>query len=316
MSRYVVTGGAGFIGSNIVKKLVELGEKVTVIDNLSTGRIENIRPLLRQIDFVEGSVTDEKLVRKALKNADYVLHQAAIPSVARSVKDPLKSNEANVTGTLQLLTAARDAKIKCLTFASSSSIYGNYPKLPKREDFPPDPLSPYAVSKLTGEYYIRVFARLFNINAVSLRYFNVFGPHQDPASEYAAVIPKFIRIMLQGKRPVIHGDGKQSRDFTYVDNVVSANLLACKNLKKSPGLTINVACGDRYTLLELVGSINKIRGTDIKPEFDAPAPGDVKHSLADISAAQKWLQYRPLVGFMDGLRETVRWMEEQYDNAR
>jgi len=316
MSHYVVTGGAGFIGSNIVKKLAADGKKVTVIDNLSTGRIENVQPFLKKIEFIEGSVTDERLVRKALKGADYLLHQAAIPSVARSVKDPLKSNEANVAGTLTLLCAARDAKIKCLTFASSSSIYGNYPKLPKREDFPPNPLSPYAVTKATGEYYIQVFARLYGINAVCLRYFNVFGPHQDPASQYAAVIPKFIKIMAAGKRPVIYGDGLQSRDFTYVDNVVSANLLACRNLKKSPGLIMNVACGARYSLLDLVAYINKILGTAIEPQFAAAAPGDVKHSLADISAAKKHLKYRPLVDFRSGLRQTVTWMREHYDNAR
>jgi len=314
MSRYLVTGGAGFIGSNIVKELVSRGEKVTVIDDLSTGNIANITPYLDQIEFVEGSITNLDLLKKLLKDVDYVLHQAAIPSVARSVEDPIRSNEANVTGTLTLLTAVRDAKIKSFVYASSSSVYGNTKQLPKNEDMNPQPLSPYAVSKLTGEYYVRVFASLYNINAISLRYFNVFGPHQNPQSQYAAVIPKFITGMLRGERPVIYGDGEQSRDFTFIDNVVHANILAATKLQNGAGRIMNIACGARYTLNTLVEYLNEILNTELSPEHTESAPGDVKHSQADISRAREYVGYTPQVSLKDGLEKTASWYKEYKGN--
>ena len=314
MSRYLVTGGAGFIGSNIVKELVSRGEKVTVIDDLSTGNIANITPYLDQIEFVEGSITNLDLLKKLLKDVDYVLHQAAIPSVARSVEDPIRSNEANVTGTLTLLTAVRDAKIKSFVYASSSSVYGNTEQLPKNEDMNPQPLSPYAVSKLTGEYYVRVFASLYNINAISLRYFNVFGPHQNPQSQYAAVIPKFITGMLRGERPVIYGDGEQSRDFTFIDNVVHANILAATKLQNGAGRIMNIACGARYTLNTLVEYLNEILNTELSPEHTESAPGDVKHSQADISRAREYVGYTPQVSLKDGLEKTALWYKEYKGN--
>ncbi|MDP8263321.1 MAG: SDR family oxidoreductase [Candidatus Ancaeobacter aquaticus] len=314
MSRYLVTGGAGFIGSNIVKELVSRGEKVTVIDDLSTGNIANITPYLDQIEFVEGSITNLDLLKKLLKDVDYVLHQAAIPSVARSVEDPIRSNEANVTGTLTLLTAVRDAKIKSFVYASSSSVYGNTKQLPKNEDMNPQPLSPYAVSKLTGEYYVRVFASLYNINAISLRYFNVFGPHQNPQSQYAAVIPKFITGMLRGERPVIYGDGEQSRDFTFIDNVVHANILAATKLQNGAGRIMNIACGARYTLNTLVEYLNEILNTELSPEHTESAPGDVKHSQADISRAREYVGYTPQVSLKDGLEKTALWYKEYKGN--
>jgi len=314
MSRYLVTGGAGFIGSNIVKELVSRGEKVTVIDDLSTGNIANITPYLDQIEFVEGSITNLDLLKKLLKDVDYVLHQAAIPSVARSVEDPIRSNEANVTGTLTLLVAVRDAKIKSFVYASSSSVYGNTEQLPKNEDMNPQPLSPYAVSKLTGEYYVRVFASLYNINAISLRYFNVFGPHQNPQSQYAAVIPKFITGMLRGERPVIYGDGEQSRDFTFIDNVVHANILAATKLQNGAGRIMNIACGARYTLNTLVEYLNEILNTELSPEHTESAPGDVKHSQADISRAREYVGYTPQVSLKDGLEKTASWYKEYKGN--
>ena len=314
MSRYLVTGGAGFIGSNIVKELVSRGEKVTVIDDLSTGNIANITPYLDQIEFVEGSITNLDLLKKLLKDVDYVLHQAAIPSVARSVEDPIRSNEANVTGTLTLLVAVRDAKIKSFVYASSSSVYGNTKQLPKNEDMNPQPLSPYAVSKLTGEYYVRVFASLYNINAISLRYFNVFGPHQNPQSQYAAVIPKFITGMLRGERPVIYGDGEQSRDFTFIDNVVHANILAATKLQNGAGRIMNIACGARYTLNTLVEYLNEILNTELSPEHTESAPGDVKHSQADISRAREYVGYTPQVSLKDGLEKTALWYKEYKGN--
>ncbi|HRZ86967.1 MAG TPA: NAD-dependent epimerase/dehydratase family protein [bacterium] len=313
MATYLVTGGAGFIGSNIVRALVKERQRVRVIDDLSTGRLINLEPLYKEIDFYEGSVMDAKLVRKVLKGADYVLHQAAVPSVARSVADPMRSHEINTTGTVTVLNEIREHPVRCFVFASSSSVYGNIPKLPKREEFKPDPLSPYAVSKLSAEYYIRAFANLYNINAVCLRYFNVFGPHQDPLSEYAAVIPRFISLMLKGERPTIYGDGRQSRDFSYIDNVVSANLLACRNAKNSRGAIANIACGKRYSLLDLVCLINTIIGADIRPRFAPARTGDVKHSLASIAAAKKLIRYKPLVGFREGLVRTVSWMKGSHE---
>jgi nucleoside-diphosphate-sugar epimerase len=301
-----VTGGAGFIGSNIVLRLLEGGFDVRVVDDLATGRRENLRDVLGRIDFIEGSVLDDTLLSKAMKGVDYVLHQAAIPSVPRSVKDPLRTHEANATGTLKVLRAAREAGVKRVVYASSSSVYGDTPKLPKVEGMKPDPLSPYAVSKLAGEHYCRVFARVYGLDTASLRYFNVFGPRQDPASQYAAVIPKFITLISQGKSPVIYGDGEQTRDFTFVGNVVDANLLAMK-VKRTSGEVVNIACGERTSVKELVRMLCGVIGRDVTPVYEEARRGDVKHSLADIGKAKKLLGYRPKYDMEHGLKRTCEW---------
>lgn len=308
MAKYIVTGGAGFIGSNIVEELVKRGEHVKVIDNLSTGKKENITPLLDKIEFVEGSITDLDLLKTEFEGYDYVLHQAAIPSVPRSVEDPLTTNEANVTGTLNALIAARDSGIKRFVFASSFSVYGDTPTLPKREEMTPKPLSPYAISKLTGEYYCRVFYTLYGFETVALRYSNIFGPRQDPASQYSAVIPKFISAMYNDEQPEIYGDGEQTRDFTYVENVVHANILAC-TAEKAAGEVINTACGEKTTVNQLVENLNEILEKSINPIHSDPRPGDIKHSLADISKAETILGYKPKVYFKDGLKKTVGWFK-------
>jgi UDP-glucose 4-epimerase len=302
----LVTGGAGFIGSHIVDRLVQNGEKVRVLDNFSTGKRANIEHNLGEIDLINGSLTDMGTVRRAVEGVDYVLHQGALPSVPRSVNDPIGSNDANINGTLNLLVAARDACVKRLVFASSSSVYGDSPSLPKHERMPPDPLSPYALTKLAGECYCRLFTDLYGLETVSLRYFNVFGPRQDPESQYAAVIPKFIKCMLKGERPVIYGDGLQSRDFTYVENNVEANILAC-SAPRAVGEVMNIACGDRFSLLDLVDIINRILGTSIEPVFEPARPGDVKHSQADISKARELIGFEPKVGFVEGLERLVGW---------
>jgi nucleoside-diphosphate-sugar epimerase len=307
---YLVTGGAGFIGCNIVRWLVEMGEKVRVLDNFSTGKKENLAGVDR-VDIVEGSLIDLETVKRALAGIEYVLHQGAIPSVPRSVADPLLSSEANVKGTINLLVAAKDAEVKRFVFAASSSAYGDTEVLPKVESMPANPLSPYAVDKFAGELYVGVFSNIYSLPTVSLRYFNIFGPSQDPDSEYAAVIPKFIIKMLEGKAPVIYGDGEQSRDFTYIDNAVEANLLACQSEKVGRGEVINIACGKRYTLNELVGELNAILGTNIEPVYTDPQPGDVKHSLADISKAKELLGYEVKVDFKEGLRRTVEWFKNR-----
>ncbi len=305
---YLITGGAGFIGSNIARKLIEKGKKVRLLDDFSTGKQENIEDL-GAAALIEGSLLDQACLQKALSEVRYVLHQAAIPSVPRSVADPFSSNEANITGTLNLLEAARKAGVKRFVYAASSSAYGDTEVLPKVENMPADPLSPYAVTKYTGELYLKVYARIYGLQAVSLRYFNIFGPYQDPASEYAAVIPKFILNMLKGKAPVIFGDGEQSRDFTYIDNAVEANLLACTSDRVGKGEVINVACGKRYSLNELAGALNEIFGTATDAVYTEPRPGDVKHSLADIKKAKQLLGYEVKVGFKEGLRRTADWFK-------
>ena len=307
---YLVTGGAGFIGSNIVRALVKGGKKVRELDDFSTGRRENLSGL-EEVEVIEGSLLDRRRLEKALSGVRYVLHQAAIPSVPRSVADPLSSNEVNVTGTLNLLEAAKKTGVERFVYAASSSAYGDTEVLPKRESMPADPLSPYAIGKYTGELYARVYAHIYGLPTVSLRYFNIFGPRQDPASEYAAVIPKFILNMLEGKAPVIYGDGEQSRDFTYIANAVEANLLACTSTRVGEGEVINVACGERYTLNELVKALNEIMGTEIEPVYTGPRPGDVKHSQADIAKAKKLLGFEVKVGFKDGLKRTVEWFRNQ-----
>jgi UDP-glucose 4-epimerase len=309
MTVYLVTGGAGFIGSNIVEELVRRGERVRILDNFSTGKRENIALFLDDIELVEGDLRHLDTVRHATEGVDYILHQGALPSVQKSIDNPLDTDESNVRGTLNLLVAARDAGVKRVVYASSSAVYGDTPTLPKTEEMKPAPLSPYAVSKLAGEHYCQVFYQVYGLETVSLRYFNVFGPRQDPTSQYAAVVPKFITAMLRGEQPVIYGDGEQSRDFSYVTNVVQANLLAAT----APGVggqVFNVACGQRYNLLELVVTINRILGTDIAPIHTAPRVGDIKHSLADITRARKKLGYQVEVEFEEGLRCLIAWFRE------
>ena len=309
MAVYLVTGGAGFIGSHIVDRLVELGEDVRVLDNFATGKMVNIEHNLGKIELIRGSVVDMDTVRRAAEGVDFVLHHAAIPSVPRSVDDPIASNEANITGTLNILVAARDSGVKRVVYASSSAVYGDTPSLPKIEDMPTDPLSPYALTKLTGEYYCRMFTKLYGLETVSLRYFNVFGARQDPTSQYAAVIPKFLSLMLEDRQPVINGDGLQSRDFTYVANNVAANLLACTQ----PGVggeVLNIACGESFTLLKLVDRLNGIVGKSIEPVFGPPQPGDVRHSLADIGKARELLGFSPTVTFQEGLEKLAAWSRD------
>ncbi len=307
MAHYLVTGGAGFIGSNIAIALVHRGESVRVIDNLATGSKANLDEILDRIEFIEGDICDAEDINRAVSGVDYVLHQAAIPSVARSVEDPVSTNEANASGTLHILLAARDAGVKRVVFASSSSVYGDSPTLPKSEEMPPDPLSPYAASKLIGEYYCKIFQNLFGLETICLRYFNVFGPRQDPTSQYAAVIPIFITAVAADRQPTVYGDGLQSRDFTFVDNVIEANLLACSAPKEATGRVYNVACGERFTLLDLLDEIGRILNKKPAAAFEPPRPGDVKHSLADISRAQQRLSFAPAVSFTEGLRRTVDW---------
>ncbi len=304
--KYLITGGAGFIGSNIAIELVKKGEKVRIIDNFSTGRAVNLETIRKDIELIDGDIRDFWTVREAVEGVDYILHQAALPSVPRSVKNPLTSNAVNVDGTLNLLQAAKEAKAKRFVFASSSSVYGDTPTLPKKETMPLDPLSPYAVSKLADEKYARVFYNLYGLETVGLRYFNIFGPRQDPNSEYSAVIPKFIKALKTGKRPVVYGDGEQSRDFTYVANAVQANLLAA-TAAKAPGHVYNIACGARFTLNDLLKFLGEIMGVDARADYDPPRPGDIKHSYADIEYAKNDLNYNPTVDFKAGLQKTVDW---------
>jgi nucleoside-diphosphate-sugar epimerase len=305
VTRYLVTGGGGFIGSSLTRTIVERGGEVRVLDSFLTGREENLADV-PDVEVVRGDIRDLDGLRIAMHGVERVLHQAAVPSVARSLVDPLLSNEANVQGTLNVLIAARDAGVRRVVFASSSSVYGDTPTLPKVETMLPGPLSPYAVTKLTGEHYLRVFHHLYGLETVALRYFNVFGPRQDPSSDYAAVIPLFVSLMTRGLPPKIFGDGTQSRDFTYIDNVVQANLRACE-APNVGGEVFNVACGQRYSLLDLVTALNKILGTHLEPTFGPRRQGDVLHSLADIEKARTLLGYEPSIGFEEGLERTVVW---------
>jgi len=309
MAGYVVTGGAGFIGSHIVEELVHRNEKVTVIDNFSTGKRQNVKPFEGKAEIVEADLAEAKNLVQILKGADYVIHQAAIPSVPKSIIDPVKSHHANVNGTLQLLVACREAGVKRVVYASSSSLYGDSPTLPKHEGMMPNPLSPYGAQKLFGEMYCQVFTKAYGLETVSLRYFNVFGPRQDATSQYSGVLALFIPAVLQRRRPTIYGDGEQSRDFTYVKNVVEANLLACK----APGVggqVFNVACGDRITVNSMLKQINKITGNDISPIYADNRAGDIKHSQADINRAKERMGYQPRVSFEEGLRHTIEWYRE------
>ena len=311
MKRYLVTGGAGFIGSHIAEELMERGHKVRIVDNFLTGKRENIASFLDKIELIKGDIRDFNLCKRASDGVDFVLHQAALPSVPRSIEDPLMTNEINVKGTLNLLLASRDAGVKKFVFASSSSVYGDDQRLPKKEGEEGAPLSPYAISKLVGEMYCRVFSQLYSLSTVCLRYFNIFGPRQDPYSQYSAVIPNFINKMVKGESPTIFGDGEQSRDFTYVANVVEANKLAVE-AKDVSGEILNIACGERTTVNSLVVEINQILKKDIKAIYDKLRPGDVMHSYADISEAENVLKYKPLVSFTEGLKRTIhKYMDKE-----
>lgn len=305
MTKFLVTGGAGFIGSNLTERLIKEGHNVRVLDNFSTGKRDNLtygREPLPEI--IEGDIRDLSTCREACKGIDFIFHQAAIPSVPKSVADPISSNEANVQGTLNILVAARDLGVKRVAYASSSSVYGDTPIMPKREDMTPLPLSPYAISKLTGEYYCRVFYQLYGLETVALRYFNVFGPRQDPASQYAAAIPKFITSLIKDEPPTIYGDGEQTRDFTYVGDVVEANIRAI-SAPGAEGEIFNIARGKVISVNLLIEKLKEILNSTIKPNHTDPRPGDIKHSLADISRAENILGYRPDTPLEAGLAGTV-----------
>jgi nucleoside-diphosphate-sugar epimerase len=309
MTTFLVTGGAGFIGSSLVRRLLGLGHSVRVVDNLSTGFTSNLQGLMTRIELIEGDLSEAAICKSAVKGVDYVLHQAALPSVPRSVDDPIRSNNSNVTATLNLLVAARDAKVKRLIFASSSSVYGDTEVLPKVETMPGNPLSPYALTKLTGETYCTLFHRIYGLATVALRYFNVFGPRQDPHSPYSAVISRFVEAAFAGKRPIVQGDGQQSRDFTYVENVVDANLLACE-AGGAEGMVFNVGTGETRTLNDLLRAIAMLTGHSLDPEYTESRVGDVRHSRADISRARRYLGYDPKVSFLAGLQQTVEWFSK------
>jgi len=313
--RYLVTGGGGFIGSNIVHHLVDQGHQVTVLDDFSTGRRENLAGVADRIRLVEGDIRDVNVLKDALGDQDYCLHQCAVPSVPRSIADPWTSHDVNVNGTLRLLELARDSAVRRVVIASSSSVYGDTPTLPKHEDMLPEPISPYAVSKLTCEHYGRVWHETFDLPTVCLRYFNVFGPRQDPTSQYSAVIPLFVTAMLRSERPTIFGDGLTSRDFCYVDNVVDANLLACTADEQACGKAFNIACSSRVTLNELVSEINTVLGTSIEPRYGPERPGDVKHSLASIEKARQTLGYSCRTDFAAGLRRVIEWYRGAADRS-
>ncbi len=310
MSFYLVTGGAGFIGSHLAEELERRGERVRVADSLITGHRRNLAHL-RTVELVEGDLADLDVARTAVDGVDYVLHQAAIPSVPRSVTDPITSNRANIDATLNLLVAARDAGVRRVVYAGSSSAYGDTPTLPKREDMPTDPLSPYALQKLVGEQYLRLFTRLYGLETVTIRYFNVFGPRQDPSSAYSGVISLFATRMLEGRAPTIQGDGGQTRDFTYVANVVDGVLRAC-TAPRASGEVINVAVGGRISINELCATIASVLGSTVKPEYTPPRAGDVRDSQADITRAREILGYQPIVSFEEGLRRTLEWYKAEH----
>ena len=310
MANYLVTGGAGFIGSNIVRELLVRGESVRILDDFSTGRRENLRDIGDRAELIEGSICDADVVKKACADMDYVLHQAALPSVPRSVKDPIESLQVGVLGTAQVLLAARDAGVKRVVYAASSSAYGDQEGDAKIETMIPKPLSPYASCKLTGEQLCAVFTNCYGLETVALRYFNVFGPFQDPTSEYSAVIPLFITAVLEGRQPIFFGDGLQTRDFTFVTNNVEANLLAATSDKGS-GMMFNIACGTSYSLRDLLAAINQALGTNVEPRLEPARVGDVKHSKADISLAREVLGYEASVSFEEGIRRTVEWYKAE-----
>src|SRR5882762_1408592 len=312
MATYLVTGIAGFIGSALARAVLAQGDKIRGIDNLSTGKRENLTEILDHIDFREADLLDTAALNDVCKRVDYIFHEAAIPSVPKSVIDPVASNRANVDGTLNLLVAARDAKVKRVIYAASSSAYGDTPTLPKREEMTPNPISPYAVAKLAGEHYMISFYRCYGLETVCLRYFNIFGPRQDPSSQYSGVLAKFTLQMLAGQQPAIFGDGETSRDFTYIDNAVSANLLACSApAAECAGRVFNCATGRRITLNQTFAALKELTGYTGSVKYGSERSGDIKHSLADITQAQKHLGYKVLVNFEDGLRRTVEWYKSQ-----
>ncbi len=304
-----MTGGAGFIGSNICKKLVLQGCFVRVVDNLLTGKKSNLADIIDEIEFIEADMGDEKIARTAMKKIDVVFHEGALPSVPRSVDEPSATHKHCLDATFTLLLAARDAGVKRFVYASSSSAYGDTPTLPKVETMKPEPLSPYAAAKLAGEYYCSVFYKVFGLETISLRYFNIFGPHQDPTSQYAAAIPAFVTAILKDEPPTIFGDGEQSRDFTYVDNVIEANLLAAR-AEHTAGEVVNIACGKAITVNAITDMINDLVGKNVKPLYTAPRPGDIKHSLADITLARETIGYKPIVPFKPGLEKAIDWYRE------
>jgi UDP-glucose 4-epimerase len=309
MDKFLITGGAGFIGSNICKALVSQGCFVRVLDNLLTGKKNNLAGIMDKIEFIEADMGDELVAREAMKGIDVVFHEGALPSVPRSIDDPAAAHKHCVDATFTLLLAARDTGIKRFIYAASSSAYGDTPTMPKVETMPVSPLSPYAVGKLVGEFYCSVFSNVFGLETISLRYFNVFGPNQDPRSAYAAAIPAFVTSILKNKPPTIYGDGQQSRDFTYVDNVVQANLLAAR-AKKTSGQVINIACGSAVTVNEIIDIINQTLGKNIKPIYAEARAGDVKHSLADITAARNLIGFEPTVSFREGLQKVIAWYRD------
>jgi len=309
-STYLVTGAAGFIGSNLVEALVARGDRVIGIDNLINGKRENVAPFLDHIEFVEGDVRDLATCRRVCKGVDFVLHEAALGSVPRSVDDPITTNDHNVNGTIQMLVAARDAGVQRFVYAASSSAYGDTAVLPKVETMPSDPLSPYAVSKVVGELYCGVFHRIYGLPAIGLRYFNVFGRRQDPDGAYAAAIPRFVRAILRGERPTIYGDGEQTRDFNYIDNVVQANLKACTAPAAALGEICNIGGGQRISMNELTRKMLALLGSDLTPEHGPPRQGDVRDSLADVSKARRLLGYEPEVDVLEGLERAIGWYRE------
>lgn len=309
--KILITGGAGFIGSNIARACLKKGYQVRIIDNLSTGKLENIKDIRKKVKFVKADINNQQALSKIMKGVDVVFHEAALASVIRSFIEPLKVNEYNITGTLNVLWAAHKNKVKRVIYATSSAAYGNSKIYPVKESFLPQPISNYGVSKLTGEYYCQAFYYLYGLETISLRYFNVFGPYQDPHSEYAAVIPRFIKAVLNNKPVTIYWDGKQSRDFTYIDNVVEANLKAMKAPKSACGKVFNIACSKKISLLEMMAIMEKIFNKKIKINFQPKRQGDVRHSLADISLAKKYLKFKPKVNFEKGLKETILWYQKK-----
>lgn len=309
--RFLVTGGAGFIGSNTVQELVRCGHKVVVLDNLSTGKESNLAGLRDQIEFINGSITEPETVSAACRGVDYVLHLAARTSVPRSMKEPVETNYVNVNGTLNVLLAARDAKVRRVVFSASSSVYGETPSLPKRESMTPAPISPYGVTKLMGEVYGNMFHRVYGLEFVALRYFNIFGPKQDPGSPYSGVLSRFNAAFLEGREPTIYGDGQQSRDFTFVANAVQANLLAC-TARNVAGLVFNIGTGKRYTLNQTLQMLGHIAGRPGNAKYAPAREGDILHSEADITQAREKLGYTPRVGFEEGLRRTWQWFRENH----
>lgn len=316
MTRSLVTGGAGFIGSNLVERLLHEGHEVRVLDNYETGNKDNLTEFLNDIELFEGDIRDAALVKRAISGADFVFHQAALSSVPRSIADPIASNAVNVDGTLNVLMAAREANVQKVVYASSSSIYGPTEVLPKEESMPPNPISPYALAKFAGEKYCQIFSDLYDLPTVCLRYFNIFGPRQDPKSEYAAVVPLFITNLLSGQPIQIYGNGEQSRDFTYIENAINANLLAATASKEADGEIFNVGCNARATLNTLVNLMGELIGIEVSPEYHPPRLGDVKHSLADVSKAQRLLNFNPKVDLKQGLEHTIDWFQKQPAYAR